>query len=524
MILNRRSLIGGAASVPFLNKQTHALGRSALKAMMPAEPDTLCYPLLNMRMVQEICGNIHESLVVLDWNFRPQPNLARKFTVSPDGLTYTFHLQRGVYWHDGVPFTAQDVVFSCGTILPELNPRSRDAFRHIGAINAPNPYTVIFRLKQPFNAFLLSLVASGAPMMPSHIYKGTNFRTNPFNLRPVGTGPFKFGHWERGQYIQLVRNDDYWQAGYPKISEIYYLLCPTSEQRMVALETGSVDVAFADDIDTVVIKRLMSNPNLIGTTRGYEGVGEITVLEVNQRRWPFSDRRFRQAIMHCLNRDFMVKGINFGLGKVAHGPIPSSAPYYDATSLTRYNYDPARASKLLDEIGLKPGRGGVRFRFGFLMIPDGNNVQTRIAQYVRQAASEVGLDIELQSCDWATYSSRTGNWDFDMDNASYGEYGDPAIGTSRFFVSSNIRKGVPQTNVQGYRNREVDNLFNQAAVALSHAEAQLCYSRLQSILSQDVAMMWLFERNPMLFYNKRVHDLVNGPNGPTDGLGKTWLA
>ena len=287
---------------------------------------------------------------------------------------------------------------------------------------------------------------------------------------------------------------------------------------------GSVDVAFADDIDTVVVKRLKANPDLVATTRGYEGVGEMTVLETNQRRWPYSDRRFRQAFMHGLNREFIVKGINFGLGKVAHSPIPSTAPYYDEKSLIKYSYDPSQARALLDEMGLKPGLGGVRHRFGFLMIPDGENVQTRIAQYVRQAASEIGLDVELQSCDWATYSYRTGNWDFDMDNASYGEYGDPAIGTSRLFLSSNIRRGVPQTNIQGYINPEVDRLFNKAAVALNHDDAQTSYSRLQRILTDDVAMLWLFERNPMLFYNRRVHDLVDGPNGPTDGLGKTWLA
>ncbi len=227
--------------------KSRADGRGVLKAMMPAEPDTLCYPLLNMRMVQEICGNIHESLLVLDWNFRPQSNLARSFAVSADGLTYTFDLQHGVSWHDGEPFTARDVVFSCGKILPELNPRSRDAFSHIKSIEAPDPHTVIFKLKQPFNAFLLSLVASGAPMMPSHIYKRSIFSTNPFNLKPVGTGPFRFAHWEAVD-LHLARNLDYWRRGYPKISDIYYLLCPTSEQRMVALETGSVDVAFADDI------------------------------------------------------------------------------------------------------------------------------------------------------------------------------------------------------------------------------------------------------------------------------------
>lgn len=516
-------MVGGMALAPFLSGHAVAGGRNVLNAMMPAEPATLCYPLLNTRLVQEICANINEPLLLLDWDFKPRPNLAKSFTATPDGLVYTFHLQPGVRWHDGVPFTARDVVFSCDKMLRQLNPRSRNAFNHCQSIRALDPLTVEFRLHTPFNAFILSLMASNAPMMPAHIYDGSDYRTNPHNFAPIGTGPFKFARWERGQYIRLTRNRDYWRAGWPRIDDIYFRVCPTPEQRMVALETGAVDIAFADDIDSVVTKRLRANPDIVTTTRGYEAVGEIAVMEMNQRRWPFSDRRFRQAFMHAIDRDFIVKAINFGEGKVATGPIPSNVPYYDPKVLTRYPFDPARARAMLDAMGLKKKRGGVRHRFTFLLIPDGGGVQTRAAQYVRHAASEVGLDIELQSSDWATFGRRTGNWDFDMDNNSYGEYGDPAIGTSRFYVSSNILKGVPQTNIQGYRNAQVDTLFARAASAVDPGETQDCYSRLQQILTRDVAMVWLYERDPLLFYNRRVHDAVTGPNGPTDGMGRAWL-
>ena len=95
-------------------------------------------------------------------------------------------------------------------------------------------------------------------------------------------------------------------------------------------------------------------------------------------------------------------------------------------------------------------------------------------------------------------------------------YGNPAIGTSRFYLSSNIRKGVPQTNVQGYRNSEIDTLFPTAATALSTADAQMHYSRIQNILTRDVAMLWMFERKPPIFYNKRFRDAVTGPNGPSE--------
>jgi peptide/nickel transport system substrate-binding protein len=523
-MLDRRAMLGGTGLLAFPAQAWSADKRRIINAMMTDEPAHLNYPLFNTRIMQEICGNINEALLLFDWQFKPHPNLARAFEMSPDGLTYTFHLRSDVLWHDGVKFTARDVAFSCGEMLPQLNPRSRNAFAHIDTITTPDDHTVVFRLKEPFNAFLLSLMASSAPMMPAHIYQGTNFRTNPFNFKPVGTGPFKFAEWRRGQFIHLARNDRYWRPGQPGMDGIYYRLCPTPEQRMVAIETGAVDLAMADDIDTVVNSRLVANPSLAVRDDAYNGTGEITVMELNQRRWPFNDRRFRAAFLHAVDREFLVKAINFGWGKVAHSPIPSTAPYYDDKVLTKYLYDPARARALLDEMGLKPKLGGIRHRFGLMLTPDGGGAWTRGAQYVKQALADVGLDVFLEATDWPTQSRRSGNWEFDCDQNSYGEYGDPAIGTSRFFLTSNIRKGVPLTNLQGYSNPEVDRLFNQAAVAISREEAQTCYSRLQQILTYDVAMLWLYERKPPLFHNKRLKNVVMGPNGPADGLGAAVLA
>src|SRR5882724_3803363 len=348
-MLNRRAALAAAGLLAYPAQAWGAPGKSrVMNAMITDDPAHLNYPLFNTRIMQEICGNINESLLLFDWQFQPHPNLARAFEMSPDGLTYTFHLRTDVQWHDGVKFTARDVVFSCGVMLPQLNPRSRAAFSHIASIKAPDAYTVVFNLKEPFNAFLLSLMASSAPMMPAHIYEGTDFRTNPYNFKPIGTGPFQFAEWRRGQYIHLARNPHYWRPAQPGMDGIYYRVCPTAEQRLVA------------------------NPNIVARSDAYNGTGEIMVMELNMRRWPFSDRRFRAAFLHAVDREFLVKAINFGQGKVAHSPIPSTAPYYDDKALIKYPYDPARARVLLDEMGCKPKRGGMRHRFGIMLTPDGD--------------------------------------------------------------------------------------------------------------------------------------------------------
>ncbi len=526
-MLDRRALLGAALAVPATSVPGWAraqTGRGTLNAILQEEPATLNYPLYNTRLAQQVCGNINESLLLFDWQFQPHANLARSFEISPDKLTYTFHLERDVLWHDGAPFSSRDVVFSSDVMLRQLNPRSRAALNHCASIKARDAFTVEYRLHQPFNAFLTSFMASSGPMMPAHIYEGTDFHTNPYNYKPVGTGPFKFEKWVRGQFIHLVRNDDYWRPDRPFLKEIYFRIIPTAEQRMVAMQTGTVDLAFGDDIDPVVVSRLLNTPNLQRVTNAYEGTGETGVIEVNQRRWPFSDRRFRAALLHAINRQFMVDAMNFGQGKVANGPLPSTALYFDDKALVKYPFDPSRARALLDEMGLRPKANGIRSSFGMLTMPDGGGAWTRSAQYAKQALSEVGLEVELQAADWATFSRRNGDWDFDSCWNNYGLYGDPAIGTSRFFLSSNIRKGVPQTNVQGYVNPEIDDLFSRAAVAVSRHEAQNCYSRVQQILTRDAAMLWMFERKPPLFYNKRFRDVITGPNGPSDGFGDMALA
>jgi peptide/nickel transport system substrate-binding protein len=527
MAIDRRTFLGAAGTAAFsacpdrAGAQNH---RRTLTAMLSVEPATLNYPLLNLRQTQQVCGNINEALILFDWQLTPRPNLARSFEISPDGLTYTFHLEPEVLWHDQVPFTAKDVVFSSDVMLRQLNARSRASLSHCESIKALDAHTVEYRLKRPYNAFLLSFMASSGPMMPAHIYEGTDFRTNPYNNSPIGTGPFKFQQWQRGQYIHLVRNEHYWRRNHPFLDEIYFRFVPAAEQRMVALETGAADLAFGQDIDPVVASRLRANPSLQCVTNAYDGDGEIALMEINQRRFPFNDRRFRAALMHAIDREFMVKGINFGFGKVANGPIASTARYYDDSALTRFPFDPPHARALLDEMGLRTKANGVRAKLNMIISSDGGGAWSRCAQYGKQALSDVGFDVELQTLDLANYNLRNSNWEFDLCWNSYGTYGDPAIGVSRLFLSSNIRKGVPATNLQGYKNPEVDDLFARAAVAISATDAQRSYSRIQQILTQDVAMLWMFERKSLLFYSKKFRDVVTGPNGPCDGFGATSIA
>ena len=155
---------------------------------------------------QYVAGKIYQSLLTYDYNLKPQPSLAKSWKVSSDGLTYTFDLQRGVKWHDGKPFSAADVVFSVDKFLRETHPRGRLVInKYIASVTALNDNTVEFKLKESFSPFMSLFVVDNMPMVPKHIYEGTDFRTNPANQTPIGTGPFKFKEWKKGSHIVLTR-------------------------------------------------------------------------------------------------------------------------------------------------------------------------------------------------------------------------------------------------------------------------------------------------------------------------------
>jgi peptide/nickel transport system substrate-binding protein len=174
-----------------------------LNLVAQPEPPSLMHGVVSHVSTQYVNGKILQGLLTFDTDLKPKPVLAKAWTVSPDGLTYTFDLQDNVRWHDGHAFTADDVVFSFLTFYPEVDKRLGGVFtEYVDSITAKDPLQVVFQLKKPF-APLLSALGSGLrPVVPKHLYENTDFRNNPYNLKPVGTGPFVFVEWKRGEKIK----------------------------------------------------------------------------------------------------------------------------------------------------------------------------------------------------------------------------------------------------------------------------------------------------------------------------------
>lgn len=511
----------GLTGSPALAEETPVRGGTLTSIIQP-EPPLLVMGLNQQASTQTVAGKIYESLLTYDFGLNPKPSLAKSWDVSDDGLTYTFHLQPGVTWHDGQPFSAKDVLFSFNTFLKETHPRARALFGRCESITAPDESTVVFKLKEPFPAFLQAFEVSTTPIMPAHIYEGTDFRANPKNATPIGTGPFMFKEWEKGSFIHLVANPNYWQKGKPYLKDIYFRIIPDAASRALALEKGEVLQSQYNDIEPFDVPRLAKLPNLSLTKQGYEFVAPLMWLEVNGRNAPLNDKRFRQAMMYALDRTFIRDNIWFGLGRIATGPINSVTKYYDA-NVRKYDFDPKKAVALLDEMGLKPDAKGVRATIKFMPLPYGETWQ-RLGEYVKQAMGRVGVNVILENTDAAGWGQREANWDFDVTANFLYQYADPSIGVSRTYLSSNIRKGVMFSNTMGYANPEVDKLFEAAAKENDPKLRQEDYSKVQQILAEDVPVIWLLEMEFPTILNKRVHNAITTAIGVNETYADAWVS
>jgi peptide/nickel transport system substrate-binding protein len=423
-----------------------------------------------------------------------------------------------VKWHDGKPFSAADVVFTIDKFLRETHPRARLVFnKYLESVKALNDHSVELKLKEPFAPFLLMFVDDNMPMIPKHIYDGTDYKANPANQTPIGTGPFKFKEWKKGSHIILEKNANYWKKGLPYLDEIVFRVIPDAASRAVAFEKGDVNVLRGGDIDNVDAKRIKALPGVESTTKGWEMFSPLAFAIMNQRKPPFNNVKVRQAVMHAINRKFIVDNIFFGYGKAATGPVVSTTLFYDRNVPT-YDFDLKKARELIKESGVDAGATTVKI----LSFPYGS-AWDRLAEYTKQSLEQIGFKVEIEAADAGGWAKRTGDFDFDFTfNFTY-QYGDPAMGVARHFISTNAVKGSPFVNNQGYNNPKVDELLSKAASATSAAERQKLYTDAQKILVAEVANGFLLEMEFPTFYRKNIHNLVKTAIGLNETFDDVYI-
>ena len=255
--------------------------------------------------VYVISGKIMEALVDLDANGGPAPVLATAWKSSSDGKTITFTLREGVKWHDGKPFTSADVQFSAMEMWKKHLNYGTTLQLYLDAVDTPNAQTAVFRYSRPMPLdLLLRALADLGYVAPKHVYEGTNILENPANTAPIGTGPFKFSKYERGQYVIAVRNENYWRAGFPYLDQIIWRFVPDQAAAAAAMESGQIQISPEGGFALSDLNRLKKGDKFEVSTRGNEGNAVMNTIEFNFRRKELADRRVREAIVRSLDDNF----------------------------------------------------------------------------------------------------------------------------------------------------------------------------------------------------------------------------
>lgn len=437
-----------------------------------------------------VTGNIYNGLLMLDERFNPQPDLAESWTTSADGTVYTFNLARNVTWHDGQPFTSADVKFTFEEVLLKFHARTKAGLETVLAgIDTPDDYTVVMRFNQPYGPLLQRLDVVEAAILPRHIYAGADVQNNPANQQPVGTGPFKFAEYAKGDRVRLVRNENYFKAGLPYLDELVFRIIPQATTATLAFEQGEVDYLISVPGPDLPRLRTMPGVTIASTSAGSGGSNCQDTLVYNLRRAPLDSVLVRQAFAYAIDRQQILDEVRFGQGRVAISPISSALGWAHNPNVTRYPFDPSRAGELLDQAGYPVGASGARFS---LVFPHPTSF-ARQGEVIRANLAAVGVDVQLQplevnAANEATYVRA----DFDIGFGSYCNGPDPEIGVTRAYVSSNI-KPIPFANGAAYANPRVDALFTQAASTVDRSQRAALYGEIQEILVQDVPYWWLTE-------------------------------
>ena len=350
-----------------------------------------------------VYANVFEGLTRFGPDGAVLPALAESWEIAPDGLSWVFNLREGVSFHDGLPFTAEDVVFSFDRAMAEDSTNAqKQLFDGINEVTAIDDTTVEIGLDAPKGSLLFNLAWGDAV-----IVSPASAETNKSN--PVGTGPFRFSNWVQGDRIELVRNEDYWGAK-PALEKVTFKFISDPTAAFAAMMAGDLD-AFPNYPAPENLAQFEADPRfsvIVGSTEGE------TILAMNNARPPFDDIRVRRAIAHAIDRQAIIDGAMFGYGTpIGSHFAPHSPAYEDLTAESAY--DPELAKALLAEAGYPEG-------FSTTLTLPPPSYARRGGEIVASQLRAVGIEAEIVNVEWAQWLEQVfTNKDFGLTIVSHTE-------------------------------------------------------------------------------------------------------
>jgi peptide/nickel transport system substrate-binding protein len=464
-----------------------------------------------------ITNLVYDSLLDVDPDtLEPIPNLATKWEVSPDSKTYTFTLKQGVKWHDGQPFTADDVKFSYDAYMnPDTGTqRAGTLTQRIASIEVKDPQTVVFTLKDIVAPFLVSNAATSSyGIVAKHIFGGVapkDFRTNEYSTtKPVGTGPFKFKEYTQGDHVTLVGNPDY-HKGPTALDTYIYKVAKDSTTLYQQMKTGEVDYGslspeLYDDAKKQANLSVVDYDTFSFTYFGYNLDPAKTTL--------FQDVKVRQALFYAVDRASIVKKLFNGLGVVAVGTMPVLSWAYQPDKITtKYEYDPKKAAQMLDDAGWKAGSDGIRAKDGKRMsfsmwTNSGNKTRENYLLVLQESWKAIGVEMKPQFEEFSVYLDRINKtFDFEMFLVGFSWGTDPDQQT--MWDTKSRGAGF---NSYSYSNPKVDQLLNDGLHTLDQEKRKQIYLDMQNQVVADAPALVSDFPKGIIGVNKRVKNRI--PNG-----------
>jgi peptide/nickel transport system substrate-binding protein len=448
---------------------------------------------------------LFDDLCTRDEHLNVQPGLAERWDI-PDPLTYIFHLHRGVKFHDGRPLTSRDVKWTFDSLLQgKLRSTKAAAYRLVDRVDAPDDFTVVFHLKEPFA--LLWNVSDGAMGIVPY---GS---VDEVSRHPVGSGPFRFVNAELDKEVVVERNDEYWGEK-AHLKQVRFSVIPDAITGALELRKGSADIAInALTGDMVLALQRETNLEILhapGT--------EVAYLAFNTRDPILKDVRVREALAYAIDRTPLIHYLLRDFGRPAYSLLPPESWAYNG-DVPHYDYNPDRARQLLEQAGYSAVKG-VRFH---LTMKTSTQESTRLlAAVLQQQLREVGIVMDIRTFESATFFSDVTRGAYQLHSLRWaGGNEDPDIFEYVFHSAKFTPNGANRTY---YANPRVDLLIDKARSELDQNTRKQIYAEIQRILAEDLPYIDLWYIENVIVHTRRVRNLTLNPSGNYDFLKTAELA
>ena len=480
---------------------------------MRTEPKTLNPVSVDKDIYQKwmTVPDVFEPLLNYDFDSsRLEPVLAESYEISEDGKQYTFKLRDDVYFSDGVPVTADDVIFTYQAIIDPKVDAANIAYLYQEVVNVEklDARTVRFTVNKVHFKMLEILCFWETGVLPKHIYGYDD--ANDFNnyiSNPVGSGPYVFEKWEQGRSISLVRNENYWGKK-PALKKRVYQFVQNEVASVQAVKAGQVDMIMPTPEQYAALTSNSEFVKKYNCQAYWNPSTPFYYIAWNMRKEPFDDKLVRRAMTHMLNRQAVIDALMGGNGELISGPFYCKGIQYDQ-SIEPLEYSPAIAGELLDEAGWKDTDGdGYRDKNGkplsFHFLYSANSLlYDGLAKVLKDAGAQIGIEIIADPLEWSILIGRINDRDFDSMAIGWG--GDVEMDPYQGWHSS--QAAGRGSNYWGYQNPEADRLIELGQQTLDYDERSAIFRKIHALINEAQPQTFLYARPEFRIIDKRFENV-----------------